>query len=120
MARGLDVLIPGSRIQFAMTSLNKLQLKNVDVKGKRVFIRVDFNVPQDKKDPSVPLLQSPSPCMLAQHALPGRAPGSRPRGEVLSLLALARVTIEISDCTGQFAKLIATSPSRLRITKRTN
>jgi phosphoglycerate kinase len=30
-------------------SLNKLQLKNVDVKGKRVFIRVDFNVPQDKK-----------------------------------------------------------------------
>ncbi|KAJ1479853.1 phosphoglycerate kinase [Baffinella frigidus] len=36
-----------------MTSLNKLQLKNVDVKGKRVFIRVDFNVPQDKNDPSI-------------------------------------------------------------------
>jgi len=34
-------------------SLNKLQLKDVDVSGKRVLIRVDFNVPQDKKDPSI-------------------------------------------------------------------
>jgi phosphoglycerate kinase len=34
------------------TSLNKLQLKDADVKGKRVFIRVDFNVPFDKKDPT--------------------------------------------------------------------
>mmetsp|Transcript_18675 Transcript_18675/g.54728 ORF Transcript_18675/g.54728 Transcript_18675/m.54728 type:complete len:419 (+) Transcript_18675:46-1302(+) len=32
--------------------LNKLQLSNVDVAGKRVIIRVDFNVPQDKADPS--------------------------------------------------------------------
>mmetsp|Transcript_10104 Transcript_10104/g.19761 ORF Transcript_10104/g.19761 Transcript_10104/m.19761 type:complete len:419 (+) Transcript_10104:95-1351(+) len=36
-----------------MSSLKKLQLKDVDVAGKRVFIRVDFNVPQDKKDPSI-------------------------------------------------------------------
>ena len=34
-------------------SLNKLQLSAVDVSGKRVLIRVDFNVPQDKKDPSI-------------------------------------------------------------------
>ena len=33
-------------------SLNKLSIDNVDVTGKRVFIRVDFNVPQDKADPS--------------------------------------------------------------------
>jgi len=33
-------------------SLNKLKIDKVDVSGKRVFIRVDFNVPQDKKDPS--------------------------------------------------------------------
>jgi len=33
--------------------LNKLQLASVDVAGKRVLIRVDFNVPQDKKDPSI-------------------------------------------------------------------
>jgi phosphoglycerate kinase len=33
-------------------SLNKLSLGDVDVAGKRVFIRVDFNVPQDKADPT--------------------------------------------------------------------
>jgi phosphoglycerate kinase len=33
--------------------LSKLQLSSVDVKDKRVLIRVDFNVPQDKKDPSI-------------------------------------------------------------------
>jgi len=31
----------------------KLSINNVDVAGKRVFMRVDFNVPQDKKDPTI-------------------------------------------------------------------
>jgi len=31
----------------------KLSIADVDVKDKRVLIRVDFNVPQDKKDPTV-------------------------------------------------------------------
>jgi len=30
----------------------KLSINDVDVKGKRVFMRVDFNVPQDKADPT--------------------------------------------------------------------
>merc|ERR1711972_990713 len=34
-------------------TLNKLKVGDVDVAGKRVFIRVDFNVPQDKSDPSI-------------------------------------------------------------------
>ena len=34
-------------------SLNKKQIDSVDVSGKRVLIRVDFNVPQDKKDPTI-------------------------------------------------------------------
>jgi phosphoglycerate kinase len=33
-------------------SLTKLSLNDVSVTGKRVFIRVDFNVPQDKADPT--------------------------------------------------------------------
>jgi len=33
-------------------SLNRLSLANVNISGKRVFIRVDFNVPQDKADPT--------------------------------------------------------------------
>ena len=32
--------------------LAKLKIDDVDVSGKRVLIRVDFNVPQDKKDPT--------------------------------------------------------------------
>jgi len=35
------------------SGLKKLQIKEVDVAGKRVLLRVDFNVPQDKKDPNV-------------------------------------------------------------------
>merc|ERR1712187_154010 len=35
------------------SALNKLKIDDVDVAGKRVFIRVDFNVPQDKTDPSI-------------------------------------------------------------------
>jgi len=31
----------------------KLKIEDVDVAGQRVFMRVDFNVPQDKKDPSI-------------------------------------------------------------------
>jgi phosphoglycerate kinase len=31
----------------------KLKIQNVDVAGKRIFMRVDFNVPQDKKDPTI-------------------------------------------------------------------
>jgi len=48
-----DLSKKGSTAASTGSSLNKLQLKNVDVKGKRVLIRCDFNVPQDKKDPSI-------------------------------------------------------------------
>jgi len=44
---------PRAPTVVACNSLAKLSIDKVDVKDKRVFIRVDFNVPQDKKDPSI-------------------------------------------------------------------
>merc|ERR1719159_2159732 len=43
----------GSSPEPEGATLNKLKVGDVDVAGKRVFIRVDFNVPQDKNDPSI-------------------------------------------------------------------
>lgn len=37
----------------ACKSLAKLRINQVDLKGKRVFIRVDFNVPQEKQNPNI-------------------------------------------------------------------
>ena len=45
-------LQPRSRA-YTIMSLNKQTLADVDVKDKRVLIRVDFNVPQDKADPNI-------------------------------------------------------------------
>ena len=37
----------------ACGSLAKLLIDEVDVEGKRIFVRVDFHVPQDKHDPNI-------------------------------------------------------------------
>ena len=43
-------LHPPSIVPFAMSLSNKLAITDLDLKGKRVLIRVDFNVPmQDGK-----------------------------------------------------------------------
>ena len=52
-ARGLTTACVRPSPHRPMSALNKLKIDSVDVAGKRVLIRVDFNVPQDKKDPSV-------------------------------------------------------------------
>mmetsp|Transcript_54268 Transcript_54268/g.107784 ORF Transcript_54268/g.107784 Transcript_54268/m.107784 type:complete len:770 (-) Transcript_54268:636-2945(-) len=45
--------ISAARAPKKASALNKLQLSSVDLKGQRVLIRVDFNVPQDKKNPAI-------------------------------------------------------------------
>ena len=91
-------------------SLNKKQLKDVDVSGKRVFIRVDFNVPQDKKDPSIItnparivgalptikycLEKGATSVVLASHL-------GRPDGAVVAKYSLAPVAKELEKQLGK-------------------
>eukprot|EP00965_Chrysotila_dentata_P113355 3746159-Pleurochrysis_carterae.AAC.3 len=58
-------------------SLNKLQLKDVDVSGKRVLIRVDFNVPQVYCSPAKST--STSNAQLAVSELRSRSTAQRKR-----------------------------------------
>ena len=70
-----------NRTFTATMNLNKKQLKDADVSGKRVLMRVDFNVPQDKEGnitnnqrivgamPSITLAESES-CSISVGSLP--------------------------------------------------
>jgi len=112
-------------------ALNKLSLAKVDVAGKRVFIRVDFNVPQDKKDHTIitntqridgalPTIKScldkgAKSVVLASHL-------GRPDGSVVPQYSLApvakileeklgRPVIFCSDCCGAEVEAICADPA---------
>nr|CAA35646.1 unnamed protein product [Kluyveromyces lactis] len=101
-----------------MSLSSKLTVKDLDVTGKRVFIRVDFNVPLDGKKitsnqrivAALPTIQyvlekKPKAIVLASHL-------GRPNGEVNDKYSLAPVADELSrllqkpvtflhDCVGE-------------------
>lgn len=108
----------------------KLQLKDVDVSGKRVLIRVDFNVPQDKKDPSIitntaridgamPTIQycldkGAKSVVLMSHL--GRPDGSKvekfslaPVAKALETIAKKPITF-LSDCVGEEVEKVCANP----------
>jgi len=98
-------------------SLNKLSLDSakVDVNGKRVFIRVDFNVPQDKKDhtkvtntqridAALPTIKyciekGATTIILASHL-------GRPDGQVVEKFSLAPVALIVSEKLGVPVKML--------------
>jgi phosphoglycerate kinase len=96
-------------------SLNKLKVGDVDVAGKRVFIRVDFNVPQDKQDPSkitntqridaaLPtvkdiLAKGAKSVVLASHL-------GRPDGRVQEKFSMAPVAKVLEEKLGKPVKLL--------------
>jgi len=112
-------------------ALNKLKIDQVDIAGKRVFIRVDFNVPQDKKDPNIItntqridaalptinycLEKGATSVVLASHL-------GRPDGSVVPKFSLAPVAkclegklskpvIFLQDCCGSEVEAACASPT---------
>ncbi|MET3697505.1 phosphoglycerate kinase [Bacillus oleivorans] len=89
--------------------MNKKTLKDIDVKGKRVFCRVDFNVPlKDGKITDETRIQAALPTIqylteqgakviLASHL-------GRPKGEVVEELRLTPVANRLSELLGNEVK----------------
>jgi phosphoglycerate kinase len=105
--------------------MNKQTIRDIDVSGKRVLVRVDFNVPLDSEQritddtriraalPTIQhLLQQGSAVILMSHL-------GRPDGQVVAKLSLAPVAerlstllgqpvVTVSDCVGAEAEAAAT------------
>ena len=87
--------------------MNKKTVKDIDLKGKKVFVRCDFNVPMDENQnitdnarivgalPTIKyLLEQNCKIILASHL-------GRPKGEVKPEFSLAPVAKELSKLLGQ-------------------
>ncbi|SOC17187.1 phosphoglycerate kinase [Ureibacillus xyleni] len=84
----------------------KKTMKDVDVKGKRVFVRVDFNVPMENGEitddtriraalPTIKeLVNAGAKVILASHL-------GRPKGEVKEDMRLTAVGVRLSELIGQ-------------------
>ncbi len=86
--------------------LNKKTMKDIDVKGKRVFVRVDFNVPmadgeitdETRIRAAIPtieyLVEQGAKVILASHL-------GRPKGEVKEDMRLTAVGIRLAELMGK-------------------
>jgi len=97
-------------------ALNKKLLKDMDVAGKRVLLRVDFNVPQDKKDPSIitntQRIDAAIPTI--KHCLSAGAKSvvccshlGRPDGNKVDKFSLAPVAKKLEEILGQPVTFVA-------------
>jgi len=90
----------------------KKTIKDLDIKGKRVLIRVDFNVPLDEKGritddtrikcalPTIKYaLMAPSKVILMSHL-------GRPKGEVKPKMSLAPASARLSKLLGKKVKML--------------
>ena len=92
--------------------MNKKSIKDVDIAGKRVLMRVDFNVPLDKDQsitddnriraalPTIKyILGQNAKLILISHL-------GRPKGEVRSEFSLKPVALHLSALLGQPVKML--------------
>ncbi|MCM3729389.1 phosphoglycerate kinase [Neobacillus cucumis] len=89
--------------------MNKKTLKDIDVKGKRVFCRVDFNVPmqdgqitdETRIRAAIPtiqyLMEQGAKVILASHF-------GRPKGQVVEEMRLTPVGVRLSEILGKEVK----------------
>ncbi len=91
--------------------MNKKTVRDIDVKGKKVLVRCDFNVPQDENgkitdnrrivaalDTIKYLIENNSKVILCSHL-------GRPKGEIKPEFSLAPVANELSRLLGKEVKL---------------
>jgi phosphoglycerate kinase len=88
--------------------MNKLTVRDVGLKGKKVIMRVDFNVPLDEKlkitdarriEAALPTIQyileqKPSKLILMSHL-------GRPKGEIIDSMRLTPVARKLSELLGE-------------------
>lgn len=86
--------------------MNKKTIRDIDLKGKKVFVRVDFNVPMKDQQitdetriqaalPTIKeLVESGAIVILASHL-------GRPKGEVVEELRLTPVAKRLSELLGK-------------------
>ncbi|MFM8829756.1 MAG: phosphoglycerate kinase, partial [Spartobacteria bacterium] len=91
----------------------KKSIKDISVKGKRVLMRVDFNVPQDKKTGAITNTQRISAALpTIQHALNEGASVvlmshlGRPDGKVVEKFSLKPVSEKLSELLGKPVKFL--------------
>ena len=94
--------------------MNKKTVRDIDVKGKKVLVRCDFNVPQDENgnitdnrrivsalDTINYLLDNNAKVILCSHL-------GRPKGEVKAEFSLKPIADELSKLLGKKVKLAKT------------
>eukprot|EP00746_Dinoflagellata_sp_MGD_P001189 gnl/MRDRNA2_/MRDRNA2_102205_c0_seq1.p1 gnl/MRDRNA2_/MRDRNA2_102205_c0~~gnl/MRDRNA2_/MRDRNA2_102205_c0_seq1.p1 ORF type:complete len:875 (+),score=218.90 gnl/MRDRNA2_/MRDRNA2_102205_c0_seq1:75-2699(+) len=90
--------------------LNKLKLSDVDIRGKRIFMRCDFNVPQSKSDPNVitntqridaalPTIKYALDCSCKSVVLCSHL--ARPDGKFVAKMSLAPVAKSLEEKLGK-------------------
>ncbi|NBZ94985.1 MAG: phosphoglycerate kinase [Proteobacteria bacterium] len=91
----------------------KKTIKDIDLAGKRVFIRVDFNVPQDKQTGEITNTQRITAALpTIQHALDQGASVvlashlGRPNGERVSKYTLKPVAAKLKELLGKPVKFL--------------
>src|SRR5471030_1168209 len=93
----------------------KLTVRDLDVKGKRVFLRVDYNVPMEEKDGKMVVTDStriveklPTLKLLIDKGgkLILTAHLGRPKGKREATMSLAPVAVKLSELLGKPVKFV--------------